>query len=183
VTAHTQRFVRSLWSLDRDLAYARHYPAVAWSGSYCRDALHIGAWHAAHGDPQWAVRRARVISLLAEAGRLAELADLVGAGALPAHERIVILAGRLLREGVLQQSALSANDASCPPTKTATLIDAVLSTIDIAEELAASGIPATAIEECDFGPLLRAREEVAGDSADGVLRRSAEVADMLRRLA
>jgi V/A-type H+/Na+-transporting ATPase subunit A len=26
VTAYTQRFVRSLWSLDRDLAYARHYP-------------------------------------------------------------------------------------------------------------------------------------------------------------
>ena len=29
VTAHTQRFVRRLWSLDRDLAYARHYPAVS----------------------------------------------------------------------------------------------------------------------------------------------------------
>ena len=28
VTAHTQRFVRCLWTLDRDLAYARHYPAV-----------------------------------------------------------------------------------------------------------------------------------------------------------
>ena len=27
VTTHTQRFVRCLWSLDRDLAYARHYPA------------------------------------------------------------------------------------------------------------------------------------------------------------
>ena len=31
VTAHTTRFVRSLWSLDRDLAYARHYPAVGWT--------------------------------------------------------------------------------------------------------------------------------------------------------
>ena len=28
VTAQTERFVRGLWSLDRDLAYARHYPAV-----------------------------------------------------------------------------------------------------------------------------------------------------------
>lgn len=27
VTTHTQRFVRSVWMLDRDLAYARHYPA------------------------------------------------------------------------------------------------------------------------------------------------------------
>src|SRR5690606_15051294 len=49
VSAHTQRFVRTLWTLDRDLAYARHYPAVAWSGSYCRDTDAIAAWYAAHG--------------------------------------------------------------------------------------------------------------------------------------
>ena len=34
VTAHTERFVRCLWSLDRDLAYARHYPAVTWRRSF-----------------------------------------------------------------------------------------------------------------------------------------------------
>ena len=34
VTAYTQRFVRCVWSLDRDLAYARHYPAVSWAGSF-----------------------------------------------------------------------------------------------------------------------------------------------------
>jgi V/A-type H+-transporting ATPase subunit A len=106
----------------------------------------------------------------------------VGAGALPAHERIVMLGGRLLREGVLQQNALSTNDASCPPDKTAALIDAVLSTIDVAEELAASGMPATAIEECDFGQLLRAREDVPAGDTEGVLRRGAEVAERLRRL-
>jgi V/A-type H+-transporting ATPase subunit A len=37
VTAHTERFVRFLWTLDRELAYARHYPAVSWSGSFSRD--------------------------------------------------------------------------------------------------------------------------------------------------
>ena len=47
VTAHTQRFVRSLWTLDRELAYARHYPAVAWSGSFSRDADAVGVWYAA----------------------------------------------------------------------------------------------------------------------------------------
>src|SRR5581483_4876098 len=30
VSAHTRRFVRCTWSLDPDLAYARHYPAVSW---------------------------------------------------------------------------------------------------------------------------------------------------------
>ena len=54
VTSHTQRFVRSSWILDRDLAYARHYPAVAWSGSFARDVAALGAWHGRNGDPEWA---------------------------------------------------------------------------------------------------------------------------------
>ncbi len=52
VTTYTQRFVRCLWSLDRDLAYARHYPAVSWSGSFCRDVAAVAAWHASSGRPR-----------------------------------------------------------------------------------------------------------------------------------
>ena len=50
VTAHTQRFVRSVWMLDRDLAYARHYPAVAWSGSFSRDADALAVAYQRAGD-------------------------------------------------------------------------------------------------------------------------------------
>ena len=67
----------------------------------------IGAWHVRNGDPAGRTRRARIGGLLAEADRLGALAELVGAGALPGRERVVLLAGRLLREAVLQQSALS----------------------------------------------------------------------------
>ncbi|MGB8385025.1 MAG: V-type ATP synthase subunit A, partial [Dermatophilaceae bacterium] len=109
VTANTERFVRSVWSLDRDLAYARHYPAVSWTSSFSRDAARVGAWLAARGDPEWARRRGRVLALVADADRLAALADLVGVGSLPGAERMVLVAGRLLREGILQQSALSAS--------------------------------------------------------------------------
>ena len=82
---------------------------MSWAGSFSRDAgpARLPGTHA-DGDPGWAARRARVVALLAEADRLAALADLVGAGSLPGHERMVLLGGRLLREGVLQQSALSA---------------------------------------------------------------------------
>ena len=161
VTAHTERFVRGLWSLDRDLAYARHYPAVGWAGSFSRDAERLGVWYARNGDLEWARRRARVTSLLAEADRLGDLAELVGAGSLPGHERVVLLAGRLLREGVLQQSALSANDAHCSAEKTAALIDAVLAVVDQCDELVDRGISAAEIEELDFSPLLRAAQETS----------------------
>ena len=51
--------------------------------------------------------------LLAEADRVQAVAELVGAASLPDHERVVLLTGRLLREAVLQQNALSDNDAWC----------------------------------------------------------------------
>ncbi|PRX60442.1 hypothetical protein B0I32_117209 [Nonomuraea fuscirosea] len=54
--------------------------------------------------------------LLAEADRLSALAELVGTATFPARERVVLLAGRLLREGLLQQSALSPSDAYCAPS-------------------------------------------------------------------
>ncbi|MGW2773509.1 V-type ATP synthase subunit A [Streptomyces olivaceoviridis] len=158
VTAHTERFVRCLWSLDRDLAYARHYPAVSWSESFSRDATTLAAAHARAGDAGWAERRGRVARQLAEADRLADLVELVGITALPPRERISVLAGRLLREAAIQQNALSPADAYSAPEKAAALVEAVLTVIDRCLELVDSGIPADAVEAVDFTPLLRARE-------------------------
>jgi V/A-type H+/Na+-transporting ATPase subunit A len=178
VTTYTQRFVRCMWALDRDLAYARHYPAISWSGSFSRDAAAIGVWHGRNGDPGWADRRARAAALLAEADRVGVLAELMGITALPPRERITILAGRLIREGVLQQSALSATDGYCDPARSAALATAVLGVADRCLELADRGVDPASIEELDFSPILRAKEEAA--TPDQVL---AKQDDMLARLA
>lgn len=182
VTAHTQRFVRVVWGLDRELAYARHYPAVAWAASFSRDAEQLGRWYAHHGDPDWGRRRARVAGLLAEADRLGDLAALVGTGSLPGHERVVLLAGRLLREGVLQQNALSTHDAHCSAEKTAALVDAVLAVVDEAEAAVARGVLASEVEELDFSPLLRAAAETPADETDEVVARQEQVLALVRGL-
>ena len=165
VTTYTQRFVRSLWTLDRDLAYARHYPAVSWAGSFSRDVAGIAAWHASQGDPGWADRRSRLATLLAEADRLASLAELLGVSALPARERATILAGRLIREGLLQQSAISVTDSYCDDARAAALTRAVLAVAERCLALAAGNVAAAALEEQDFSPILRAREEAATPDA------------------
>jgi V/A-type H+-transporting ATPase subunit A len=180
VTAHTERFVRGLWSLDRNLAYARHYPAVGWTGSFARDAEGLAVWYARNGDPGWGPRRARMVSLLAEADRLADLAELVGTTSLPGRERVVLLAGRLLREAVLQQSALDPDDAHCTAAKTTALVDTVLAIVDACLALVERGIIATEIEEVDFSPALRAARETPPDAVDEVLERRDA---MLRTLA
>jgi len=179
VTAHTERFVRCLWSLDRDLAYARHYPAITWRRSFSRDAEAVGAWHASAGRPGWARDRSRAVALLAEADRLEPMVELVGLAALPARERMVLLAGRLLREAVLQQSALSANDATCSPDKQAALLEMVLSVCDRCLSLVEQGLAASVIEESDLSGVTRVRDEVGPDDAAGVERRRDEVLEML----
>ena len=128
VSAHTRRFVRCVWSLDPDLAYARHYPAVSWRDSSSRDAEAIADWHAADSGARLgrAARRRR-LRLLAEADHLESVAELVGAAvAARTASGSCSLAGRLLREAVLQQSSLSANDAYCAPAKQQALLELVL---------------------------------------------------------
>ncbi|MGW5342965.1 V-type ATP synthase subunit A [Streptomyces sp. NPDC004050] len=178
VTAHTERFVRCLWSLDRDLAYARHYPAVSWPDSFSRDAA------APAGEPDGAAeRRGRVAARLAEADRLAGLVELLGLAALPPRERVSVLGGRLIREGVLQQNALSPRDAYCTPRKTAALADALLAVVDRCHALVDAGTEVETVEAVDFTPVLRARDTAGPDdptavtaARDTVLTRLAEQA-------
>jgi V/A-type H+-transporting ATPase subunit A len=180
VTAHTQRFVRCLWTLDRDLAYSRHYPAVSWSGSFSRDADAASVWHDRHGAGGWGAQRARVLRVLAESDRLTGLAELVGLTGLGAAERVTVLTARLVRDSVLRQSALSANDGFCTPGKTAALVDAVLAVGDRVRALVDGGADPGVYEQTDFGALTRVRGLVAPGDAAGV---TAARDTVLRRLS
>jgi V/A-type H+-transporting ATPase subunit A len=170
VTAQTERFIRCLWSLDRDLAYARHYPAVSWRLSFSRDVAIVGAWHAANGQPEWTRDRARAVGILSDADRLASVVELIGLAGLPARERMALLAGRWMREGVLQQNALGKNDASCGPAKQSALLALVLALYDACLEQVGAGRAAAEIEDLDLSAISRVRDDVGPDDAKGVER-------------
>jgi V/A-type H+-transporting ATPase subunit A len=182
VTTATDRFVGAVWSLDRDLAYARHYPAVSWSGSFSREVEALGAWHTWQGESDWVRQRARAAALLAEADRLAALAEILGSQALPGHERMVLLAGRLLREGVLMQSALSANDAYCSPAKARALLAMMLDIADACDRAVDRGVPATTVEELDLTRAVRSREDAGPDDVAVVQARRDEAIAVLEAL-
>jgi V/A-type H+-transporting ATPase subunit A len=180
VTAQTERFIRCLWSLDRDLAYARHYPAVSWRLSFSRDIDIVGAWQAANGRPEWARNRTRAMRILADADRLASVVELIGLAGVPARERMALLAGRWLREGVLQQNALGKNDASCSPAKQSALLQLVLTLYDACLKEVDDGRPAGEIEDLDLSAISRARDDVGTDDAKGVERIRDEIAAKIR---
>lgn len=183
VSAHTRRFVRCTWSLDPDLAYARHYPAVSWRDSSSRDAELIADWHAANHEPVWAGRRERALRLLAEADHLEAIAQLVGATSLPDRERVVLLTGRLLREAVLQQSSLSLNDAYSTPAKQQALLELVLDIHNRSLDLVAAGIPIARIDELDLSSATRARDATPPNGADEVEAIRAQLLARLGELA
>ena len=180
VSALTQRFVRAVWSLDHDLAYARHYPAVSWSGSFSRDASTVASWYAGEGNSGWQIRRELLSSILADSDRLTAFAELVGASSLPDKERVQLLAGRLVREGVLQQSSLVPNDAFCTTEKAIALADATLDVINTCLELVAGERSAADIEAFDFSTLLRAASDVAPDDIAEIGRRRDDIVARLR---
>ncbi len=168
VSSHTRRFVRCVWSLDPDLAYARHYPAVSWRDSSTRDAERVAEWHLSQQEPGWNAQRERALRLLADADHLESIAQLVGAGSLPDRERVTMLTGRLLRASVLQQSSLSPNDAYCAPTKQQALLELVLSVHDACVGLVERGVSVGQVEQLDLSPASRARDTTAPDDAAGV---------------
>jgi V/A-type H+-transporting ATPase subunit A len=170
VAAHTARFVRATWSLDRDLAYSRHYPAVSWQESWSRDAEALEERRLLERDPGWGARRERALMLLSEASRLEVVCQLVGLHAMPARERITLLAGRLLREAVLQQSALSDNDAYCSPAKQTALLHLALALHDRFEDLRQAGVAVEWIEALDLSDAIRARDETGAADAAAVER-------------
>jgi V/A-type H+/Na+-transporting ATPase subunit A len=168
VSAHTRRFVRCVWSLDPDLAYARHYPAVSWRDSSTRDAGRVAEWKLARGEREREAARERALRLLAEADHLDSIAQLVGTSSLPDRERVTMLTGRLLREAVLQQSALSANDAFCAPAKQAALLDLVLRIHETCTDLVEHGVTYARIEQVDLSPAVRARDATPPDGSEEI---------------
>jgi V/A-type H+-transporting ATPase subunit A len=182
VTAHTRRFVRAVWSLDRDLAYARHYPAVSWRDSFSRDADAIADWHATEGDPAWRDQRSRARALLAQADRLQAIADLVGASALPDRERLVLLVARLLREGVMQQNALEANDAMSSSAKTMALVDLAFGVYEAGLDLLERHVAISLMEDADLSEAFRARLTAPPDGADEVRAVRDRIVTRLRAL-
>ncbi len=113
VTQSTLRIVGTFWSLDAQLAYRRHFPAINWNRSYSLYESLLNSWFAKNVAEDFTAQRAWVSATLSREAGLQEVVQLVGPDALQDAERMVIEAGKMIREYFLQQSAFSDVDASC----------------------------------------------------------------------
>jgi V/A-type H+-transporting ATPase subunit A len=125
VTQHTKRFIRCFWALDRDLANARHYPAISWIDSYSEYAEEIKGWWEKL-SPAWAQVRQEAFDLLKKEQRLAEIVRLIGPDALPDGERLVLLVAEIIKDGFLQQNSFDEVDRYCVPAKQVRLLELIM---------------------------------------------------------
>ncbi len=182
VTQHTKRFIRCFWGLDKDLAYARHYPAISWIDSYSEYADELAEWWD-RKEPAWREVRLKALELLKREQRLEQIVRLIGPDALPDEQRLVLITADLIKNGFLQQSSFDPIDRYCPPEKQVLLIKAIMEFHRRAEAAIKGGAPLPKIVALPIRERLsRLKNEVPNDKLDELRGIEAEIAAVFEEL-
>ena len=153
VTQHTKRFIRCFWALDRDLANARHYPAIGWIDSYSEYAEEVKDWWERQ-NPEWLSIRQKALELLKNEQRLQQIVRLIGPDALPDAERLVLIVSDMIKNGFLQQNSYDAIDSYCGAEKQIAILSLIMKFYEKALALVKSGAPLSQVSS------LKCREEI-----------------------
>ena len=176
VTSHTKEIIQTFWALSKELADARHYPSVDWVDSFSQDVSIAAGWWAKEISGAWSSRRTQALSLLARDAELSRIVNLVGPEALSSAQRWELEGAALVKEAVLQQSALDEADTYCSPNKQFQLLELVMQVFDQGKELIALGAP---VQELAEHPILarirRAKSTWRSDEGDQLAAFASEV--------
>jgi V/A-type H+/Na+-transporting ATPase subunit A len=126
VTRHTQRFTRCFWTLDKQLAEARVFPAVSTEQSYSAAPEDLAAWWHREVSADWSGQRIAALGLLEEAARIQRTARLIGEESLPDRQRLALRMAEMFEEGFLRQNAYDPIDASASPRRQMALLSLLM---------------------------------------------------------
>jgi V/A-type H+-transporting ATPase subunit A len=159
VTQHTKRFTSVFWALDKDLADARHYPAINWIQSYSGYLNGLTEWWSNNISKEWRDYRDEAMRILQREDELNEIVKLVGPDALPDRQRLILETARILRNVFLQQNALDPIDTYCLPAKQFKMLTIILEFYHLAEQIVNKGAPLFKVTNLSVLPeIMRMRE-------------------------
>ncbi|MFA9397376.1 MAG: V-type ATP synthase subunit A [Clostridiaceae bacterium] len=150
VTQNTKRFVSAFLSLDKKLAYARHYPAINWLSSYSGYLPMLKDWYEDNVASDMMDLRAKMLKLLFEENKLLEIVKLVGEDVLPDDQRLVLEVAKVLKIGFLQQNAYHAEDTYVPIEKQYKMLKVIELFYDEALVVVKLGAPISQIKNKDI---------------------------------
>jgi len=116
VTRNTRRYTSAFWSLDRELANARFFPAINYTQSYSAYAKTLQRWWH-EKDEESEDLREWMLSTLREDASLQKIVKLLGTEALPEEQKLTVEIAELVKEIFLQQDAFDDIDASSSPAR------------------------------------------------------------------
>ncbi len=180
VTSHTKEIIRTFWALSKSLADARHYPSVSWMDSFSNYETTAATWWEENVDATWAKRREQALYLLTQADELERIVNLVGPEALSSEQRWVLESAGLLKEAVLQQSALDPVDSYCSPQKQFLLLDIVVRFYENGRELIKLGLPVEQLQQMKLiGQMKRLKSTYSSDQLEEMKTFDEKVSDKL----
>ena len=141
VVQATLRVVRVFWSLEAELAYQRHFPAISWLRSYTLYKENLDPWFAKNLGEEFIKQRNYAMALLQKEAELQEIVRLVGAESLPIQDRLTLEITRSIREDFIQQDAFDDVDTYCSIEKQKLLLDLVLWFEGEAKRAVDAGVP------------------------------------------
>ena len=140
VTQHTKRFIRCFWALNRELANARHYPAIGWIDSYSEYAAEVRDWWEKH-NPIWWTVRASALELLKKEEHLQQIVRLIGPDALPDADRLILKVSEMIKNGFLQQNSFDDVDMYCSSDKQIAILEMIMNYYSRSLALIKNGCP------------------------------------------
>jgi len=164
VTTHTKRFIRVFWALDKELADARHYPAINWILSYSEYVDEISEWWSKNVDKEWWRYRSEAMRILQREDELKEIVKLVGPEALPDSQRLILEVARMLRVGFLQQNALDPIDTYSTPLKQFKMLKIIIDFYEGAKKIIERGVPIFRVLQLPaVAEIMRMKSEIPND--------------------
>jgi len=164
VTQNTKRFVRCFWTLDRNLAYARHFPAIQWLTSYSEYVDDLTPWLTEHVGQDFIAHRAEILRILNDESALMEIVKLIGADVLPDEQKLTLEIARVIRLGFVQQNAYHAFDTYVPFEKQMKMMEIILHLNDVCRKLIADNRPMRMLKaESIFDDIISIKYNVPND--------------------
>ncbi|WP_163194369.1 V-type ATP synthase subunit A [Clostridium thermarum] len=147
VTQNTKRFVSAFLSLDRKLAYSRHYPAINWLSSYSGYIPLLKEWYEENVAKDMIPLRNKMMKILSEESKLQEIVKLVGEDVLPDDQRLILETAKLIKVGFLQQNAYHAEDTYVPLNKQYKMLKVIEKFYDLAYKNIKIGAPISKVKD------------------------------------
>ena len=139
VSQGTLRIVKVFWSLDAQLAWQRHFPAINWLTSYSLYPRALDPWYRDNVASDFPDVRTKISTLLQVEAELQEIVQLVGSDALPMDQQLTLEVARMIREFFLQQNAFHPVDTYTALPLQYAMIRAILSFEEAAKKAMTAG--------------------------------------------